>query len=106
LFTIPVRHYMICPVAPVNAGAQGRATRPRSPGFPLPRERRNKRRSSWRWSRSCRANGPRRTRAPPSRRQSLLRLAQTLGDDSEICGCRGIGLAALFPILQGRERMR
>jgi hypothetical protein len=105
LSTIPVRYYIICPVAPANAGAQVRATRSRSPGFPLPRERRNKRTSNWRWSRSCGANGRRRSGASPSRRQSPLRLAGTLGDDLEICGCRGIGLAAaLFPILQGRER--
>ena len=43
LFTIPVLRYMIFSVAPAKAGAQGRATRPRSSGFPLSRERPNKR---------------------------------------------------------------
>ena|SRR5271167_3411078 len=33
-----------------------------------------------RWSRSCSASGRRRTRAPPSRRQRLLRLAGPFGD--------------------------
>jgi 3-oxoacyl-[acyl-carrier-protein] synthase III len=92
-------------VAPAKAGAQGRATRPRIPGFPLARERRNRQTSNWRWSRSRSANGRRRTRAPPSRRQRFPRLARALGDDLEVGRSRGIGLAAaLFPILQRRQR--
>jgi hypothetical protein len=44
-------------------------------------------------------------RAPPLRRQRLLRVAGAFGDHLQICGCRAIGLAApLFPILQCRER--
>ncbi len=35
LFTIPVFRYMIFSVTPAKAGAQGRATRSRSSGFPL-----------------------------------------------------------------------
>src|SRR3984893_13357945 len=88
-------------VAPAKAGAQGRATRPRIPRVPLARERRNRQTSNWRWSRSRSANGRRRTRAPPSRRQRFPRLARALGDDLEVGRSRGIGLAAaLFPILQ------
>ncbi|MGA7864054.1 MAG: hypothetical protein WCA23_08685 [Stellaceae bacterium] len=55
LFTIPDLRYVMFPVASAKAGAQGRATRPRSPGFPLARERRNKPTSNWRQSRSCSA---------------------------------------------------
>src|SRR5215469_12893906 len=36
---------------PRESGGPGRATRPRIPGFPLTRERRNTRTSDWRWSR-------------------------------------------------------
>jgi hypothetical protein len=51
------------------------------------------------------ANGRQRIRAPPSSRQSLLCLARTFGDDLQIGSRRGIRLAAaLFPILQDRER--
>jgi hypothetical protein len=73
LFTIPVLRYMIFLRRPRESGGPGRATRPRSSGFPLSRERRNKRTSNWLWSRSCSANGRQRTRAPPSRRRSPSR---------------------------------
>jgi acetyl-CoA acetyltransferase len=63
LFTIPVLRYMIFFVAPTKAGVQGRVAGPWSPGFPLARERQNKRMSNWQWSRSCSANRRRRTRA-------------------------------------------
>jgi hypothetical protein len=51
LFTIPVSRYAIFPVAPAKAGAQERVTGPRTPGFPLARERRNQLTSNWQWSR-------------------------------------------------------
>jgi hypothetical protein len=40
---------------PRESGVQGRVARPWSPGFPLARERQNKRMSNWQWSRSCSA---------------------------------------------------
>jgi len=80
LFTIPVFRYLIFPVAPAKAGARERVTGPRTPGFPRARERRSKSTSNWRWSRSCSANGRRRTRAPPSRLRSPSTTAEFADD--------------------------
>jgi hypothetical protein len=102
LFTIPVLRYMILP-SPPESGGPGASDEAPSPGFPLARERRNKGTSNCRWSRSCSANGPQGTRAPPSRRQRFPRLAWVLGDDLKVGGRWRVRLAAaLFPILQRR----
>jgi hypothetical protein len=47
LFNDPGVPCMIFSVTPAKAGAQGRATRSRSSGFPLSRERRKKSTSNW-----------------------------------------------------------